>query len=193
MRRNGTSGRISQLSGLTVLCIISALTFGFYVSSVEAAPFAYVTGPSPFSPGSRSGTVSVFDTATNTVVATISVNGRPIGVAVTPDGKRAYMVIRSTAGGIVSVLDTATNTVVATVRVTDWFISGVAITPDGKHAYVTINNDTVKVLDTVTNTVVATVPEENSIGVAITPNGKHAYVTTSDGVTVIDTAVVPIL
>ena len=34
------------------------------------------------------GTVSVINTATNTVVATIPVGGHPYGVAVTPDGGR---------------------------------------------------------------------------------------------------------
>ena len=46
-----------------------------------AAPFAYVSN------GSNPGTVSVIDTATNTVVATVAVGSNPIGVAVTPDGK----------------------------------------------------------------------------------------------------------
>ena len=36
-------------------------------------------------------TVSVIDTATNTVVATIPVGGNPFGVAITPDGTRAYV------------------------------------------------------------------------------------------------------
>ena len=50
-----------------------------------AAPFAYVAN------GSNPGTVSVIDTATNTVVATVAVGSNPIGVAVTPDGKHVYV------------------------------------------------------------------------------------------------------
>jgi YVTN family beta-propeller protein len=62
-------------------------------------------------------TVSVIDTATNTVIATIPIGGIPIGgnraygVAITPDGTRAYVV---TNDNTASVIDTATNTVVAT-------------------------------------------------------------------------------
>ena len=49
-----------------------------------AAPFAYVAN-------AGDNTVSVIDTATNTVVAPIAVGSLPRGVAVTPDGKRAYV------------------------------------------------------------------------------------------------------
>ena len=38
-----------------------------------------------------SGTVSVIDSATNTVVATIPVGGGPIAVAISADGTRAYV------------------------------------------------------------------------------------------------------
>ena len=47
------------------------------------APFAYVTN-------SHSNTVSVIDTASNTVVATVPVGNGPIAVAITPDGKHEY-------------------------------------------------------------------------------------------------------
>ncbi len=38
-----------------------------------------------------SNSVSVIDTATNTVVATISVGANPFGVSFSPDGTRAYV------------------------------------------------------------------------------------------------------
>src|SRR5262245_3201723 len=124
------------------------------------APFAYVTNT-----GSR--TVSVIDTATNTVVAAPATTGAPIRVAMTPNGKHAYIASRDSPSGsaFVSVLDTATNTVTETIpHVTDFFISDIAITLDGKHAYVASagNDHTVKVLDTATNQVTATIPMENS-------------------------------
>ena len=80
-----------------------------------------------------SGTVSVIDTATNTVVATVPVES-PGGVAVNPAGTFAY-VASGAADGIVSVIDTATNTVVATVPVGSFpaafgnFIGGEGIPP----------------------------------------------------------------
>jgi len=97
----------------------------------------------------------VIDTATNTVVATVPVGVNPYGVAIAPDGKRAY--VANANSNTVSVIDTATNTVVATVLPGTGPI-GVAITPDGKYAYVTnINSGDGSVIDTTSNTVVATI------------------------------------
>ena len=62
-----------------------------------------------------SNTVSVIDTASNTVVATIPVGVNPVGVAITPDGTRAY--VTNEGSNTVSVIDIATNTVVATISV----------------------------------------------------------------------------
>ncbi|MGW4785042.1 YncE family protein, partial [Streptomyces sp. NPDC004230] len=97
----------------------------------------------------------------------------PQDVAITPDGRRAY--ITNTTSNNVSVIDTTTNTVVATIPVGSdpWKL---AINPNGRRAYVTTAaTNNVQVINTTTNTVVATVP----VGafpdaVAITPgNGKH--------------------
>ena len=154
-----------------VLCIITAVTeiaphargdfaaflaprlvtgLGLMASRAEAAPFLYVAN------GSNPGTVSVIDTATNMVVATITVGSSP-GIAVTPDRKHVY--VTNPSSNSVSVIDTATNTVVKTITVgSNPF--GVAITPDGKHAYVAnflSNQRFVSVIDTATNMVVATV------------------------------------
>jgi YVTN family beta-propeller protein len=140
---------------------------GLMASAAEAAPFAYVTN-------SGSNTVSVIDTATNTVVTTVTVgSGSPQAVAVTPDGKHAYVTIPGSYS--VSVIDTATNTVVATVTVgTNPF--AVAVTPDGNHAYVAnISSSNVSVIDTATNTVVATVTVGNGpTGVGIIPPSASA-------------------
>jgi YVTN family beta-propeller protein len=77
--------------------------------------------------------VSVIDTASNMVTATVAVGAHPIGVAVAPDGKHAY--VANANSNTVSVIRTATNTVVATVPVGN-APDAVAVTPDGKHAYV---------------------------------------------------------
>src|SRR5262249_33737345 len=135
----------SRVAAIT-LAWLRALSLGLLgvmlgSTPAEAQPFAYVTN-------SGSNTVSVIDTATNTVVANVPVVS-PIGVAITPDGTHAYV---TNFTGTVSVIATATNTVVATVPVGN-NPSGVAITPDGTHAYVANSfSGTVSVIDTATNT-----------------------------------------
>ena len=171
-------------AGFMALFAVLAMGLGLLASPAEAAAFAYVVN-------NVDNTVSVIDTATNTVVGTpISVGGLPNGVAITPDGTHAY--VANAGGNTVSVIATATNTVVATVTVGN-SPSGVAVTPDGTHAYVANAGDnTVSVFATTSNTVVGSpIP----VGVlprmiAITPDGTHAYVVndSSGTVSVIATA-----
>ena len=128
---------------LIIKCKIAGLVLlvaGLALPSRAQGPFAYVTNQS-------SGTVSVIDTSTNTVVTTISICGdcspQPKGLAVTPDGKFVY--VANSGNGTVSVIDTSTNTVLPaaislpTFGCDGCFPSpvGVAITPDGTRAYVT--------------------------------------------------------
>src|SRR5262249_17662568 len=81
--------------------------------------------------------VSVIDTATNTVTTTIPVGEQAGGVAVSPDGSRIYVAGGvSSLGGNVVVIDAATNTVIAAVLV-GINPAGVAVTPDGSRLYVT--------------------------------------------------------
>jgi YVTN family beta-propeller protein len=145
-------------------------------SLAHAQVRAYVTNiGSPLGTQALLG-VSVIDTSSNTVVAMVGVGDSPEGVAITPDGTRAY--VTDTGGVSVSVVDIVVtdsgyNTVVAKVGVgsAPW---GVAITPDGTRAYVTNEQSkSVSVIDTLEtdsayNTVVATVKVGvNPIGVAV--------------------------
>src|SRR5216117_3487446 len=62
-----------------VLFLLLSMGAGLGTATAEAQTRAYVTN-------GFSNTVSVIDTATNTVVATIPVGAFPFGVAITPDG-----------------------------------------------------------------------------------------------------------
>lgn len=141
-------------------------------TSTGCEVLAYVTNNSD-------NTVSVIDTASNMVTATVPVGTSPFGVAVSPNGKQTYVVNR--IGSSVSVIDTATNTVVAFIPV-GYLPYEVAISPDGTRAYVTnAGNDNVSVIDTATNRVISIVRVGAwPIGIGITPNGARAYVTNFD-------------
>ena len=92
----------------------------FFVALVGA--IAIVLGGAPSSAqnayitSAASNTVSMIDTATNTVVGfPILVGNQPFGVAVTPDGSKVY--VANFNDNTVSVIATATNTVVSTIPV----------------------------------------------------------------------------
>jgi len=142
---------------------------GLGMAPAQGAELAYITNQ-------ESRNVSVIDTATLAVVATVPVGDGPFGVAVNPAGTRVY--VTNLESDDVSVIDTATHTVIATVPVGD-APNGVAVNPAGTRVYVTnfLSAD-VSVIDTATQTVVATVSVGNSpFGVAVNPAGTHAYVT----------------
>jgi YVTN family beta-propeller protein len=154
----------------------------FGVAVHPAGTFVYVTNV-------LSGTVSVIDTASNTVVATVPVGATPAGVAINPAGTLVYVVNSDYPVGTISVIDTATNTVTATVTV-GANPYGLAVHPAGTSVYVVNDmSNTVSVIDTATKTVTATIPVgARPVSVAFTPSGAFAYVTNgSQSVSVIDT------
>ena len=161
---------------------LSLIEVMLFSTPLEAQRSAYVTNI-------NSNTVSVIDTLTDTVTATIAVGTQPAGVVVTPDGAHVY--VANFVDNTVSVIATATNTVVATVPAgTAPF--AIAITPDGARVYVgNAGSGTVSVIATATNTVVAPVVVGGEPrGVAITPDGTRAYIANdvSNSVSVINTA-----
>lgn len=141
---------------------------------VYADPFAYV---------SCAGTnkVSVIDTSSNTVVATIPVVDYPGLIESSPDGKSVYVVNRA-YGGPVSEIDTATNTVVGSGFPVPQAPHALGVTPDGKKLYVAeFHSDQVLVFDTATRDLITSITIRLGSGgqpfwLAITPDGKRAYV-----------------
>jgi len=168
----------------------------FGVAAFSVFILAGVTGASPFAyiANIESNNVSVIDTATNTVTATVNVGSCPQGIAVIPDGTRVY--VTNCMSNNVSVIDATKNKVIDTVYVGS-YPTRVTVNPDGTKVYV-VNaaSKTISAIDTATNNVTATLKVENYPGdVAVAPNGKKAYVVNfgippdyQGNVSVIDTA-----
>lgn len=139
------------------------------------------------------GTVSVIDTnpkssSYNTVLKTIPAGCFPGSVAMTPNGRFAW--VDNGRSEDVLVIDTSTYAVVHDI-VLGAAVNGLAVTPNGKFAYVVVGgSNSVAVISTATDKVVTRVPVGNgALDIAITPDGLFAYVTNaSDGtVSVIST------
>lgn len=126
---------------------------------------------------------AAYAVAPNTVVATLTVGVTPAGLAITPDGRFAYVANNNNYGiagsDSVTVLDLTNNTVVTTITDAS-FNEPYTITIDaaGARAYVTNSNSTtVTVIDIATNTVLGTIGGfDGPSGFAITPDGNFAYV-----------------
>ncbi|MFJ5157450.1 serine/threonine-protein kinase, partial [Streptomyces sp. NPDC088353] len=125
-------------------------------------------------------------------VSSIQVGNSPGGVAVSPDGRRAYAT-NYFGPASVSVIDTATNRTVGHPIPVGDKPQGVAVSPDGRRAY-TANSGSasVSVIDTATNRTIGNPIHvgDTPQGVAISPDGRRAYTANarSNSVSVIDTA-----
>ena len=193
--------------------VVSTVEVGMGPQNIAFSPdglYAYVTNKNGM-------TVSVIDTDIAlslpfaAVVKTIAITAdMPKGIAVTPDGNRAFV---ATAGGegsgnTVAVLDLVRTKEIDTddddtngiTPITLYeSVSGapraVAITPDGMRAYVTNyytnpgGNDIVSIINTETYEVVGEITVgDGPKGIVVTSNGKYALVanTNSNSVSVID-------
>src|SRR5712692_4603573 len=97
--------------------------------------------------------LAVIDTGNNSVVASIPASHYSFSVAVSPDGRFAY--IADNAGEDVTVVDTVKKTVAATI-VVGWYPHFVVVSPDGHRAYAMVPRPPVVgvvVIDTATNSV----------------------------------------
>jgi len=176
----------------TTNTVVDTIDVGFEPTQVAISP----DGKHAYVANGGDGTVSMIETATNTVVGNaIIVGGLPEGITITPDGKKVY--VTNFNSHDVSVIDTTSNFVQTTIPV-GFFPLGIAITPDGQRVYVAdtdraTNNGSLTVIDTASDMVIARVvlpPNSVPMRLAITHDGKHAYVTINfpGTILVIDTA-----
>jgi len=150
---------------------LAALAFAFALTAAAAGPKAYVGN-------FKDNSVSVIDTATGTVVATVPVAAGPHGMGVSPDGRTVY--VSGEGSSDVSVIDTATDRVARTITVGKT-PHGVAMAPDGKLLLVGVyGEDKVVFVDTATQQVVASVPVAKPHTIAIRSDGKLAYVSSQE-------------
>jgi YVTN family beta-propeller protein len=159
-------------------------TFTTVSTAPAAGPFVYVgNGTSP-----DCCTLSVLDTSSNLVVATIPIGGISYPFGITPDQTHLYVAV----GNAVDVIDTATNSLVGTITGVGPGANSVTIAPNGLFGYVGnagTSTGSVSVFSTTTDRVVATVSTGFPVGnVSVTPNGAFAYASgTGNTIAVINT------
>lgn len=146
-RASGNLQRVCELKLLRPPLRLALAFVGFSGVPAAAQSYAYV-------PTHKSNSVSVINTANNSVVAEVSVGVQPLQAAISPEGAFTYGTNSGwfLANNDVFVISTATNSVVPTIPV------GVAFTPNGSFAYgANQNSNDVLVSNTVTRTAVATI------------------------------------
>jgi len=153
-----------------VRAAFSALAFAIAFDAA-AAPKAYIGN-------FKDSTVSVIDTGTGAVVATIPVAAGPHGMGVTPDGRTVY--VSGEGSSEVSVIDTTGDRVSGTISVGK-MPHGMAMAEDGRLLLVCVyGEDKVVFIDTATQQVVGSAPVPKPHTVSIRPDGKLAYVSSQE-------------
>lgn len=126
-------------------------------------------------------TISIINTATNTVTGTITGFNAPSDMVIAPNGTTAY--VTNYGNATVSVVDLTNNIIIGAPIAVGVQPRALAITPDGAYVYVANYDNgvagagTVSVIQTSNNTVVDTIGGfTGPVSIAITPNGEYAYV-----------------
>jgi YVTN family beta-propeller protein len=143
-------GRYSvSLRGLAALAVVCAFAC-VGAASASAAPLLWAVN-------SNEASVSTIEGATSrTVGLPIKTGEGPDSIAITPNGRQAY--VANSAGESVTVIETGTRIPIATIEVPG-AAEQVAISPDGANAYVTTGSgDEVAVINTAAKAVERTIP-----------------------------------
>ncbi|MCX5924320.1 MAG: YncE family protein [Candidatus Dependentiae bacterium] len=133
----------------------------------------------------NNGTVSIFNTTTDTVTGVVSdpygsINSADF-IAIAPNGLAAYVVNRF--NNTISIIDTIANTVIGVMSSVHFNgIYAIYITPDGKKMYATnVGNNTISIINLATNTVTGLIndiihPFQGPYYMALNCDGTTAYV-----------------
>ncbi|MGJ7611982.1 MULTISPECIES: plastocyanin/azurin family copper-binding protein [unclassified Variovorax] len=152
---------------VVVLCALAA----------SAAP-AFAAGPKAYVGNFKDSTVSVIDTGTERVVATVPVAAGPDGIVVAPGGRSVF--VSGSGASAVSEIDAATDRVTRSIDVGKG-PQGLAMTTDGKWLLVAVNgDDRVAFVDTTAHGVSASVAVPKPHTIAIRPDGRQAYVASQE-------------
>ena len=152
---------------LVVVAALGASAFPVFA----AAPKAYVGN-------FKDSTLSVIDTGTERVVATVPVAAGPDGIVISPNGRSVF--VSGSSASSLSEIDAATDRVTHTIEVGKG-PQGLATTVDGRWVLVAVNgDDQLAFVDTATHAVSATVPVPKPHTIAVRPDGRQAYVASQE-------------
>jgi YVTN family beta-propeller protein len=176
-RRRFATG-ILALAGLALVALVAPA-----LASARVAYYTGGTGSSEIAAPVELSTQTA--NPANQVSTAISSEGAPADVAITPDGKTAYVVGREK----VIPINVATNKAGTAIPI-ETSGRSIAIAPDGRFAYVTSNfsaPDNVSKIDLATGTVTPIPVGHNLAGIAVAPDSRTVYVVSSS-----DNAVIPV-
>jgi YVTN family beta-propeller protein len=172
---------------------LASIPVGNYPSGIKSTP----DGKTLLVTNMNAATISFIDAASYAVTGTMTlpmvdgVMAHPAGIAITPDGTKAYVAnhVDSGNGPVVLSIDIASKKVLGLLR-TPPFPTAVRVTPDGSQVWVTCPPDgVIYVFDVLTDTLVTRINVPLAGDMRFLPDGTKAYIGTVDSpgfITILD-------
>ena len=126
------------------------------------------------------GNVAIINTATQSVVNSITGFSDPVAIAFAPSGSYAYVTDHFNTYDNLSIINTATNAIVKPELSGLYVTDEVSFLPDGKYAYVN-NFGSISAVNAISNTIIGGIGNSSSLQyssskTAIAPSGAYAYI-----------------
>ena len=170
----------SARSTLSVVNLTTLQVTATRLGEIGSAPAAVAIAPGinhrAFAAMTRYNTVEVMSADTLATIATVSVGGEPHSIAVSPNGRVAY--VSNNADSSVSAISVADASLITNMPVQSG-PRGMSFSKDGSRLYVANSGSaSISIIDTGTNTGVDTidVAETYPQGVVVTPDGQFLLV-----------------
>jgi len=144
------------------------------LAALSLANPAWAGGAKAYVGNFKDNTVSVVDTGSRQLIATVPVAAGPDGIVVARNDRQVF--VSGASGSSLSVIDTATDRISDTIEVGKG-PQGLATTPDGRWLLATVNGeDRLAIVDVASHKVAASVPVPKPHTVTVSPDGARAYV-----------------
>jgi YVTN family beta-propeller protein len=176
---NFYSSNLSVISAATLQRVVNIPT-GRSPRAVVASP----DGTRVYTSNSDA-TVTVIDTASNTVVGTIRTapDGQTLAydLAISPDGSTLYALTNYVVFAGIVIIDTRTDAISGGIRL-NGDLGNIAVSPDGRNAYVSGNTSQgyLIAVDLTRGTQLPSIPVYKPFGVKVSPDGLFIYTGTTD-------------
>ena len=167
---NSTGGRVTLIDPVKME-VVRTVDVGDAVP--EHVAFS-VDGTRLFVTLPKAGKIALIDPDAGQLRETINIGRKPKRLAVSPDGRRLYVLLHVREGGV-DVIDIATRAIQTTIP-TGAFPTDFALTRDGRRLLVaSFDDDNVTVIDTEALTSLATWPVGTGFGLVVHPTKPIAY------------------
>jgi YVTN family beta-propeller protein len=183
---------VRKNAGKVLLLLLIQLLVGTLPPSVWAQKSRKSREPVLLVANKHSNTLSFIDPVALTVLETIPTGPNPHEIAVTPDGRWAYLSSYHAPGNTISVIDLVNRKQVKEINTGKYTrIHGAAMAPDGKHAYFTAGQTGYVVeVDTKTQEITRAIPTHGKIShmVYVSQDNKRLYTANivTENISVID-------